>query len=54
VPEPVRFLIATVDVQKRSFVVQVHGFGPGGDMWIIDAFKIRHSPSRKNDTMSAS
>ncbi len=49
VPEPVRFLITTIDVQKRSFVVQVHGVGPGGDIWIIDGFKIRHSPSRLNE-----
>lgn len=43
VPEGVRFLVATVDVQKRSFVVQIHGVGEGGDIWIIDAFKIRKS-----------
>jgi phage terminase large subunit GpA-like protein len=43
VPHGARFLIATVDVQKRSFVVQVHGVGVGGDTWIVDAFKIRKS-----------
>jgi phage terminase large subunit GpA-like protein len=49
VPEPVRFLIATIDVQKKSFVVQVHGIAPGGDIYLIDAFKIRHSPNRRNE-----
>lgn len=43
VPHGVRFLIATVDVQARSFVVQVHGFGAGGDVWIVDMFKIRRA-----------
>lgn len=43
VPLGVRFLIATVDVQKLSFVVQVHGVGEGGDIWFIDMFKIRKS-----------
>jgi phage terminase large subunit GpA-like protein len=43
VPPGARFIIATIDVQKRAFVVQVHGIGVGGDIWIMDAFKIRHS-----------
>lgn len=43
VPHGVRFLIATVDVQKRAFVVQVHGFMANGDMVVIDAFKVRLS-----------
>lgn len=46
VPEGVRFLIATVDVQAGSnaaFVVQVQGFGEDGDGAIIDTFKIRKS-----------
>lgn len=43
VPPGVRFLIATCDVQKNRFVVQVHGFGPGGDIWIVDRFDIRYS-----------
>lgn len=46
VPDDVRFLIATVDVQagaKSAFVVQVHGISPGGDVAIIDTFKIRKS-----------
>ena len=41
VPEGVRFLIATVDVQARAFVVQVQGFTASGDMVVIDGFKIR-------------
>ena len=43
VPEWVRFLVAAIDVQKRSFVVQVTGVGEYGEMTVIDAFKIRHS-----------
>lgn len=46
VPSWVRFLIATVDVQGgkgRHFVVQVHGFGPGLEVAIVDRFKIEKS-----------
>lgn len=43
VPEGVRFLVAAIDVQKSRFVVQVHGFGKGGDIWIIDRFDIKKS-----------
>lgn len=49
VPEGVRFLVTTVDVQARSFVVQVHGIGTGGDKWLVDLFKIRKSGERFND-----
>jgi phage terminase large subunit GpA-like protein len=42
VPENVRFLVAAVDVQKGSFVVQVHGISPGTpyDVTIIDRFSL--------------
>lgn len=40
VPQGVRFLLATVDVQKRKFVVQVHGIAPGQDIYIVDRFDI--------------
>ena len=45
VPEGVRFLIATVDVQRSppAFVVQITGVGVGGDFFLVDAFKIRKS-----------
>lgn len=43
VPAWVRFLVATVDVQARSFVVQVIGIGEGNDMTLVDMFKIRKS-----------
>lgn len=43
VPEGVRFLIATIDVQKNRFEVQVHGFGVGGDVWVIDRYNIKKS-----------
>jgi phage terminase large subunit GpA-like protein len=48
VPPWVRFLVATVDVQVRSFVVQVQGFGAGNDMTLIDFFKVRSS-NREGD-----
>lgn len=43
VPEGVAFLIAAIDVQKNRFVVQVHGVGVGGDIWVIDRFDIKKS-----------
>lgn len=42
VPPWVHFLIATIDVQARAFVVQITGVGPTG-FTLIDMFKIRHS-----------
>lgn len=42
VPDWVHFLVATVDVQARSFVVQITGVGPTG-FTLVDMFKIRHS-----------
>lgn len=43
VPSGVRFLIASVDVQKAAFVVQIQGFMANGDMVIVDGFKCRLS-----------
>lgn len=46
VPDGVRFLTATIDVQaglRPAFVVHVFGHGVGGDVWHIDMFKIRKS-----------
>lgn len=43
VPPWVRFLVATVDIAVRSFVVQITGIGEYGEMTLIDAFKIRTS-----------
>lgn len=49
VPRGVRFLIASVDIQAKSFVVQVQGFTAEGDIVIIDTFKIRKSARRDDD-----
>lgn len=49
VPSDVRFLTANVDVQKSSFVCQVHGVRPGGDIVIIDRFDIRKSERLDGD-----
>jgi len=46
VPFDVRSIIATVDVQKTCFVVQINGFMANGDLAIIDGFKIRLSNRR--------
>lgn len=43
VPNGVKFLLASVDVQKNRFVVQVEGFGKNLESWIIDRFNIRLS-----------
>lgn len=45
VPENVRFLVATVDVQNNLYSVQVQGILPGEpfDMAVIDRFQIRKS-----------
>lgn len=45
VPEGVRFLVATVDVQKNSWVVQVFGILPGQpyDTVVVDRFDIQKS-----------
>ena len=45
VPEGVRFLLATVDVQKNAFITQVHGICPGApcDIILIDRFSIMKS-----------
>lgn len=51
VPHGVRFLLATVDVQKNMFVVQVFGIMPGlpFDMVVIDRFFIRKSLREDED-----
>ncbi len=49
VPHGVRFLIATVDVQKDRFVVQVDGLGVGFESWLIDRFDIRWSNRKQGD-----
>ena len=54
VPEHVRFLIVTVDVQGNRFEVQVHGIGllPGGeswDVWVIDRYEIKKSNRKDAD-----
>lgn len=43
VPEGVRFLVKTIDVQARSFVVQTHGITAEGDVLIVETKKLRRS-----------
>lgn len=49
VPAGVRFLVATVDVQKNRFEVQVLGFGKNNAMTIIDRFRIAKSNRLDDD-----
>lgn len=49
VPLGVRFLVASIDVQKSRFEVQIQGVGAGGDITIIDRFKIRKSARLDDD-----
>lgn len=43
VPPHVRFLVASIDVQKNRFVVQVHGITNRKDIVIVDRYDIRKS-----------
>lgn len=43
VPEGVRYLVATIDVQAHRFVIEVHGFGIGHETWLIDRWTISGS-----------
>lgn len=49
VPEGVRFLEATIDVQASRFEVQVMGFSEGGDITVIDRFAIKKSARLDED-----
>lgn len=51
VPDNVRFLLGTADVQKDRFVCQVFGVSPGTphDMVLIDRFEIRKSLRKDED-----
>ena len=46
VPDDVHFLVTNIDQQRNRFVVQVHGFGRGGEVWIIDRYNVANSPNR--------
>lgn len=49
IPYGVRYLTATIDVQKNRFVVQVHGHGIGNDKYLVDRFDIRKSRRRDDE-----
>lgn len=49
VPLGVRFLIASVDVQRGRFVVQVHGYGAGLEEWIVDRYTLKSSERYDSD-----
>ena len=48
VPHGVRFLVATIDVQKNRYIVQVHGIGTE-DIWIIDRYEVKYSKRPQED-----
>ena len=54
IPQGVRFLIAAVDVQKDRFVVQVMGYGPDRNRWVIDYYGLRHTARGKDSCDPAS
>ena len=49
VPMDVRFLVATIDVQKNRFVVQVQGVTATRDVHVIDRFDIKKSKRLDDD-----
>ena len=50
VPSNVRFMIASVDIQKHRFVVQVHGITRTKDIVVIDRFDVQKS--RREDRVA--
>lgn len=48
VPAGVRFLVAAVDIQKNRFVVQVAGYGPQKERWLIDRYNLAKSKRDEN------
>lgn len=48
IPPGVCFITAAVDVQGNRFVVQVLGYGKGGERWLVDRYSLRWSPARKD------
>ena len=53
VPENGRFLIASVDMQKNRFVLQVVAHGPKNERWVIDRRNIVESPRILGDGSKA-
>ena len=49
VPEWVRFLVATVDVQSNRFEVQVHGISLNWDVTVVDRFSIQKAKRLDED-----
>lgn len=49
VPLGVWFLMVAVDVQKHRFVVQVMGYGPNRQRWVIDRYNIKYSARGGDD-----
>lgn len=52
VPQGVRFLVATIDVQggrNSRFVVQIVGYGQSGERWLIDRYNIKYSTRCDDD-----
>lgn len=54
VPDFVRFLVTTVDVQGDRFVVQVQGWGADYEVAIIDRYNLKHSKEQDEDGKSLS
>jgi phage terminase large subunit GpA-like protein len=46
VADGVHFLTTSIDQQKNRFVVQVHGWGPDAECWLVDRYNVSYSPNR--------
>ncbi|WP_345816556.1 terminase gpA endonuclease subunit [Paraburkholderia sp. PREW-6R] len=46
----VRFLTMAIDQQKNRFVVQVIGWGPHGERWVVDRFNVSDSDRLGDDS----
>lgn len=53
VPNGVRFLTASVDVQGNRFVVQTYGWGAALECWVLDRFIISSSHRKEGDRTAA-
>ncbi|MCQ9146038.1 MULTISPECIES: terminase gpA endonuclease subunit [Brucella/Ochrobactrum group] len=49
VPDGIRFLTSSIDVQKSMFIVQVHGHSADNSITVIDRFRIKKSKRLDED-----
>lgn len=49
IPEQAKFIVATVDTQKRRWPVQVVAYGEHSERWVIDRYNIKYSNRMNED-----